>query len=325
MLGSAKDPVSDSSTREWRSLKSALTTESVKDTLEKTFQEFNHIGESYRRGFLNDSDFLYGMEQALYRGFWSFLSANGIELRINEANYPSFAKEYRACFDGVDEEGHSQHSWFCDRRDPTGEASANDSRMIFNLMGKYHMGPDYFEPIPEDIPRYSLHGIHQYHSAGVCGTDFNCVDDGGLLSDDRPVGKTFRLKNDLGLEAVLTIKEDRRNGNRSGMDFDELVISSDKGTEVLLAEFLAEGYIEGYTAKERTGNPDILVRLQNKGKQVCWLAYWRDSNDEKAFLDYPLWQSNFDWDSQKILRQRQLLAPFFNAFKIKNQTPNPDA
>ena len=306
-------------------MKPALTIESVKDTLENTFQQFNRLGEAYRRGFLNDSDFLSGMEQALHRGFWSFLSANGIELRINEANYQAFAKEYRSYFDVVDDEDHSQYSWFSDRRDPNGEASANDSRMIFYLMGKYRLGPDYFEPIPEDIPRYSLHGIHQYHFDGVYGTDFNCVDDGGLLSDDRPVGKTFRLKNDLGLEAMLTIKEDRRNGYRSGMDFDELVISSDKGTEVLLAEFLAEGYIEGYTAKERTGNPEILVRLQNKGKQICWLAYWRDSNDEKAFLDYPLWQSNFNWDPKKVLRQKQLLAPFFNAFKIKNQTPNPDA
>ncbi len=305
-------------------MKPALTIGGVKDTLEKTFREFNHIGESYRRGFFNDSDFLFGMEQALNRGFWSFLRANGIEFRINEANYPSFTKEYRSYFDGVDDEDHSQYSWFYDRSDPTGEASVNDKRLIFYMMGKYHLGPDYFEPIPEHIPRYSIHGIHQYHSVGVYGTDFNCVDDGGLLADDRPVGKTFRLKNDLGLEAVLTIKEDRRNGNRSGMDFDEQVFSSDHGPVIVLAEFLAEGYIEGYTAKERTGNPEILVRLQNKGKHICWLAYWRDSNDEKAFSDYPLWQMNFDWNSNKALKQKQLLAPFFNEFKIKNQTLKAD-
>ena len=306
-------------------MKTLLTAGSIKDTLEKTFLEFNRIGNAYRRGFLDGSRFSLRMEQALNHGFWIFLRDNGIELCINEANYQTFVKEYRSYFDGVGNEEQSQHSWFCDRDDPAGEASANDKKMIFYLMGKYRLGPDYFEPIPEDIPRFNIRGIHQYRSAGVYCTDFSCVDDGGLLADDHPVGKTFRLKNDLGLEAVLTIKEDRRRGDRRGMDFDEQIHdSSDGGTSVGLAEFLAEGHIEGYTARERTGNPEILIRPTDCGKSISRLAYWRDPADEKAFLSYPLWQRYFEWDSKNAIKRSQLLAPFFNEFKIDNQTLKTD-
>ena len=140
------------------------------------------------------------------------------------------------------------------------------------------------------------------------------------MADDNPVGKTFKLKNDLGLEAIVTIKEDRRNRNRNGMDFDEQVFSSDGCTAAVFAEFL-----EGYTAKERTGNPEILVRHQNKGDRICWLAFWRDSSDEKAFSDYPLWQNYFDWGSKKAFKQKQLLASFFNEFKKEKQSLNMDA
>lgn len=156
------------------------------------------------------------------------------------------------------------------------------------MLDRFHIPPELFTPFPEGLLDPDEELLHRYHSVDQMGVKFHCMDDGGLLADPDPVGKTFRLRNDLGLEAVLTIKEDRRNENRNGMDFDERIYVTPQGFYCLKAEFLAEGYLEGYTAKERSCNPAFLIRTD--GYKVDWLAWYENADDRRARQAFPLWQ-----------------------------------
>lgn len=292
-----------------------LTDTIVQKNIEKTVLTFQRCGRAYQRGILNDARFFQEMELALDRGFRDLLRSGGIVMRIDETNYLAFSRAYQFYLESGSVDKPDRIPWLFDENGEFGEANAYDRKQVFTLMRAFGLSPEYFEPVPAAIPGYRIHGIHQYRSSGVYGIDFPCVDDGGLIGDPSPVGKTFRLRNDQGLEARLTIKEDRRYRDRTGMDFDEVVIQSKNGVAVRLAEFLAEGTIEGYTAAERYGNPEILIRLRNGGTEVYWLAYWRDADDERAFSDFPLWQARFRWNDEKRRRQIRLLTPLFDRFK----------
>ncbi|MBR2780322.1 MAG: hypothetical protein IKD81_02775 [Eubacteriaceae bacterium] len=155
-----------------------------------------------------------------------------------------------------------------------------------------------------------------YHSEGVYTLEFNCVDDCGLLKDPDPVGKTFVLTDDMGIRAQIMVREDRRASERTGMDIDELVFTAGNGSTVKLAEFLAEGYIEGYTAKEGRSKPEIIIRTDSGAKRVLSLAYWEDENDSRAFSEYPLWQEAFRWEEESSNRREKMLNGLFtDSFK----------
>lgn len=301
-----------------------LNDDIVRETIEQTFHEFNNFGDIYRNGLLDDRSFYMEMEQVFVRGFWELLNSYHISPDINETNYRQFTDEFHTycSHDAIEVPDHLP--WLFEKNHAFCEASLYDQKLFFYLMKVFHLTPEYFKPIPDDIPRYSLHSIHQYSDAGVYGIDFNCIDDGGLLKDEASAGKQFRLINDQGLKAVLTIKEDRRNSNRSGMDFDEQVFTSENGLSVRKAEFVAEGHIEGYTAEERKGNRDILIRLTDNGTRIYWLAFWQGKEDFIAFSSFPLWQDYLKLTDEKLLIQQQILSPFFNEFKSQMIAPLAD-
>ena len=273
-----------------------LTDELIEQNLTRAFELIEKIRKQYRKGVLTEIMCLQELHSIFCDAFWKTLSDHRLKLHLTGMNYPLFAEEFEE-YKNHNDAGNPNHlPWLYDiTACGSREAAKNDQKQIFRLMEMFCIPADYFEPIPENIPVPDIVGIHQYRIAGVYGTHFHCVDDGGLLSDGDPVGKTFVLMNDLGLKAVLTIKEDRRQENRDGMDFDEIVYSGDQGLIVRKGEFLAEGYVEGYTAKERTNNPEILIRLENGGTKVCWLAYWADTSDSKSVREYPMWQEYYCW------------------------------
>ena len=289
-----------------------LTDELVETAVKKAFDEFSKVGEAYGKGYLTPDDF----QQYMLRSFnrVGFFDQNHIELRLNEENYAQFAHEFREYRNGIRLIDPRHLPWLYYSGGDRREATANDQRAFFHMMEAFHLAPAYFEPLPKSITAAHITAVHQYTGAGVYGTDFNCIDDGGLLTDANPVGKEFHLKNDLGLEAVVTIKEDRRHGSRSGLDFDEIVYPTGKGIAAALAEFLAEGNIEGYTAKNRTCNPEILIRLGDHGKRIDWLAYWMDSNDHRACREFPLWQEYFQWREKKGIERENMLSRLFDEF-----------
>ena len=284
-----------------------LTEDTVKGIVEETLHTLDRIGKGYKKGFLSETDCFHMMLSEVYDGFWCFLREREIEIRIDCGNYDAFTKEYLAYLEKSPSPVHI--AWIFERKSGR-ELSEEDRKLVFYLMSQYCLSPEYFEPAPKGIVRPERSFAHGWHDSTAYGVHFKCIDDGGLIASDDPVGKTYTLVSDKGLRAVLKIKEDRRHGGAMGLDFDERVSGTSGGVIACLAQFLGEGYIEGYTSKERTGTPDILVRLDGKG-EINWLAYYSYPDDELAYETFPLWQEYFLWSSEKAARDRAVLSALF--------------
>ena len=293
-----------------------LSDELVESKTETIFKDFRRIGEKYWGGYLTEETAFQEIVRRFNDVFPKLFSDNHLKLCLNDTNYPIFVKEYENYKTGSESKDESHIPWLFDVSDEQCEATESDQRKFFDLMTRFLVTPDYFEPYPDDKSSPNVVPIHQYRDSGVYGIRFNCIDDGGLLADESPVGKTYTLMNDMGQEAVLTIKEDRRGIDRNDLDFDEIVTATEQGLIVVKAEFLAEGFIEGYTAREREQNAEVLIRLKDRGTKIYWLAYWQDSNDSKAFFEYPMWQDWFGWCEEKDMKLRRILSSILKSYHI---------
>ena len=292
-----------------------LTEELAGAAVNDAFRAFRRTGDMCRKGCLTEDEYRREMTRTFCRVFMGLFSDNMLELRLTAANYPQFKNEFEEYLKGNDPVSPDHLPWLFDTQNESREAQESDRRQFFRLMETFRLAPDYFEPAPVGMAVPDLVPVHMYNSSAVYGTHFRCKDDGGLLTDADPVGRTYRLRNDLGLEAVLTVREDRRQTDRRGLDFDETVCRTGRGVLVAKAEFLAEGYIEGYTARERSGNPQVLIRLGDGGKKVDWLAYWEDQNDRAARVAHPLWREYRRWYDEIEARQSAMLDAFFEEFR----------
>ena len=291
-----------------------LTKELLDATVGRTLNKLSRIGDMYKKGCLSDTECSREMTEAFCDGFWRFLRDNSLRLNIDEANYAGFSREYRSFTEGMDPAKPVDAPWlYCTAGGSEQKATPGDIALFFTLMRAFRLNPEYFEPMPSGIIDPGRTFVHRYRDASVYSIRFNCVDDGGLLAEHDPVGKSFRLKNDFGLEAAPTIKEDRRSCDRNGMDFDEMVYDTSEGVMALKADLLAEGGIEGYTAEEGRSNADILIRVSSG--RIHSLAYWEDADDAAAFDEYPLWQDFFRWSDEHRIRQDAVLSALFDKYK----------
>lgn len=304
-----------------------LTEEAVRKTFEDAHSKLIRNGEMYKKGFIDQQDYDRNVYKIYYENFWEFLSEHGIYLKLKEANFLRFTEEYRLYQNGQDTDGADLDPWLYNLFDNV-EASKEEKKSFFYLMDQFHLPTLYFEPEPESLLKPNLFNLHTYSNIRECCTYFNCIDDGGLLEENNPVDKTFRLVNDLGLEAVVTIKEDRRTTpykEREQKDFDIAdVVLPGFGVVLYAAEFFAEGYIEGYTAKERefklndcgrpSMDPTILIRVNKNGK-ISYLAYNESFEDSVARTKFSLWQDYYQWCDEKYKNQLQILKSFSDSFK----------
>ncbi len=292
-----------------------ITNEITEDAVEHTLKDLKRKGKAFRKGLLSEEECFQSMFDTLHHGFLGPLSALGIKPNIGRNSYASFSKEYEAYLRGEDPFAADRKPWlFVYDAAGCSEASPEDILQFFRLMKDYMISPEFFAPSPEGVLSPGRTFAHLWNGYAAYIIDFRCVNDSGLTEDTSPEGKSFRLMSDLGLEAVLKIKEDRRGKRRQGLDFDEYVTVTPRGRAALKAEFLAEGYIEGYTAKERKGDPDILIRTGADGK-VARLSYYSFPDDDAACSGYPLWKDYFLWEKKQSLRRKEILSALFDKFK----------
>ena len=283
-----------------------LTDELVEKRIAGAEKKLARVRDFFRRGLRSEEMSLQQTWEIISDDFLRFTLDRGLKRQLSGENYPQFVREYERAMRGEGGPDPGHVPWLFVTGRESGEAPEADRKAYYRLMRAFHVGPEFFEPVPEGMPVPDVVQVHYYNQAGIYGTHFRCVDDGGLLADEAPAGKTFVLKNELGLRAVVTIREDRRGTDRSGMDDDEVVCALKGGAAVRKAEFLAEGYIEGYTAKEERYRPDILIRLGEGGTRVNWLAYWADAKDERAAGEYPLWRDYHCWRQERCKIQDRI-------------------
>ncbi len=309
-----------------------LTDEKLKQSIDEAYSVFYNTGRNYKRGMLTDDEFRRFMHDTFIEHFCNFLRNNGLRTYFHSKNWQRFLEDYSlwsvkdtpGCVlgepwllddnldDSFDDKGlqkiiRSSRGYgvasvaFVNEN----EASDHDKSQFFRLMEVFHITPDYFEPLPQGIIEPDRHLTHTYHGGSAYVIGFHCVDDGGLIAETEPVGKTYTLKSGLGLKSVVTITEDRRKQDRAKMDYDDFYP---------LGEYLSEGTIEGYTAMERSF-PKIVIRTDGEGKisRLGTIEGWHD--DYPAFSQYPLWQEYFRWNNEQEKRRMQILSDFFDSFK----------
>lgn len=243
--------------------------ENLESSVDEAYKEFQRAGRIYSRGLLTDDEFWRNMYNSYHEHFYGFLKNNGLRTCFTTKSWLRFQEDHSLwCSKSVPnssvgepwllddnlDDHFEDKGWLGIIRSARGygmassafaiedEASVHDKSQFFRLMEAFHITADYFEPLPEGIIAPDKHWTHTYSGGCTYVIGYNCVDDGGLLSEAEPIGKTYTLKNDLGLKAVVTITEDRRKQDRGSMDYDDYCP---------LGEYLSDGYIEGYTALER--------------------------------------------------------------------------
>ena len=300
-----------------------ITEEQFSHNTEKIYKVMERIRRAYSRGIMTRSELVNDMWE-VYRGYFlDFLHSHSLYFRFENHNWGSFSKDYDTwktdptAFTGEDSdwleeydpENHldqdsvlmieSVQNYGYDLSIPKINAGLQDMIRFFRLMDVFFIDPEFFRPMPPEIiaPRYIM--THDYADASKCVIDYHCTEDNGLLSCDDPVGKRFKLKDALGLTAIVTITEDRSKTDKNKYD--------DIDDYYPLADYAGEGYVEGYTVKDNRKYPEMTIRLDRKGC-IRQLGVSMDMNDyHTGFMDYPLWAEYHQWENRKRKEQSRTL------------------
>lgn len=254
-----------------------LSEERVREHMEAVLMHAEGRWIRYSRGFMTDGEWYEMMQDVLIRaGVISYLEKNGLYMDLDPEKglYDAFKAELEAFHKGAWTSQGSLSSWLFPIRGKEA-ADPEDHRLALFLTEGLHLRAECFMPFQTKAPAPGNIEGHSWHDCRAFCLDFGCTDDGGLLTDPAPAGRTFTLTGRYGLKAVLTIKENQR-----------------EGCGCLNAQFPAEGSIEGYTADVRTGSPDVLIRA-SCGK-VKYLFYYEFPEDWKAMRHFPLWKQYFE-------------------------------
>ena len=285
---------------------SRLTKELLEAAIEETFRKFQIIRSQYRKGFLTVDEEMRSAERCFREGPWNLLRASHLRLNVTERNYAQFQKD---CLDYAEHRSILESgggAWLTVDSNLGRQASRADRELVLYLLDRFHIPPTYFIPLPERLPAPDLSCSHTWHDICEMRTLFVLTDDGGLLSDPNPVGKSFRLVNELGLAAVLTIKEDRRALHAQ-------IDSAVEARQIPGVPLLAEGCIEGYTAKVRSSElPEIQVHPGNG--PALWLTWYENSDDASARAAFPLWQDYYRECEGARARRENILAELLQTY-----------
>ena len=146
-----------------------------------------------------------------------------------------------------------------------------------------------YKHIPPEIPEPVLDCIHVYANKSIFGIPFKCVDDGGLLSDSNPVGKSFHLMRNDGVKMHITITEFRPKGTpykHRNYVFSE---TSD--------HYLGIGTIDDYYFKNTTPPRENLSFELSKANTINYIVVTAFHEGEGATysIDFPRWREYLDY------------------------------
>ncbi len=292
--------------------------------LDSTQEDFQNIVRQAKRGYLTDDDVFRLIDWKVQETVGDFLRIRGFHYGFSSKGWEKFVDEYRLWSAGKEIDRTVGESWFfydnldnpnmnddekgwleISRRSRVynastlrtdSEASSADKAQFFRILDTFNIPLEYFKPIPENVPTPNRHFVHMYTGCTYYTIAFLCVDDGGLSSEADPVGKQFCLKNDLGLQAHLTIQEVRTKEAMSKYETDE-------DDSFPLGQYLAEGWIEGYTTDRHR---KVVIRTDAEGR-IVKLGFACDRDDEKTMDTYPLWQEGFELYRQKLILWRSAI------------------
>lgn len=141
-----------------------------------------------------------------------------------------------------------------------------------------------YKPIPSEIPEPVMDCIHVYANQSVYGIPFNCVDDGGLLSDSNPVGKSFHLMRNDGVKMHITITEFRPEGTPYKYRNNVFSETSD--------HYIGIGTIEDYYFNNTIPPSENLSFVLSKTNTIDYIVVtaFHDGEGATYSIDFPRWK-----------------------------------
>ena len=279
-----------------------LSQELVQEKAGLTFKNAERIWKRFRRGMILQEEMyssLYG--EIVVEGVFDFLKEGGLKMDLEEDRFECFLKDWEAFQKGLRQEGGIPSPWLFTEHGKEA-ACPEDYRLILLLLDRLHLPAEYFRPFraSPDAARPERVYVHGYGPCTAWYIDYTCRDDGGLLSDPSPVGKTFTLTDHYGLKAALTVTKVRSARYWKEPDYDAEYILSHPEAFPSGIEYLTVGAIEGYTEVPRTNDTDIRIWVEDgKIKSISYSEYILDN---WAFCAFPLWQPFFK--EQKAFGER---------------------
>lgn len=280
-----------------------LKSEEADIQIKELLYEFERIKKAYRGGLIAKNELIGFVYQSISKVFEVCFEKNGLIFTMDtKQNWIRFKEEYDLFSLGKLCSSKNGSVWLSYRHNE--EASYEDKSQWFRIVEAMHLPIDYFKPvdayIDNDIPRPDKTDVHYYHNCTVKSILFDCVDDGGLLTDKNPIGKTYVLKSNKGLSANITVKEYAKVSSK-------------------ICGFVCEGWIEGYTAKLPRKMPEISVYL-NKENHIDYMSFYSSWEDQKVYNDFPLWQEYFKKDDEKEERRIDCIKSCIDFFKLNTLT-----
>lgn len=244
--------------------------------LEKTVRHFH-------KGYLSEDELWQGINNVYagdfhsrYSGFWG---NKDLRLRISEENWKDVLVDYEKWSRGEAPDSRSEKPWLESDSglEPIHAASESERAVFFRYIDYMKLPIAYYEPIPEHIVMPSLNT--RAYNDGDLWSIWGIVDDGGLIADPAPIGKTFVLIDKYGLKTRIEIQH---------MGAEQCEWRTYK------SDYRGMGTIEGYTPSTPV---EIEIYLSSNKDRVSLLelfvynSMWKEYHD--AHYEFPLWQEYF--------------------------------
>ena len=253
-----------------------ISVESLKSNIDKAYYEIRKLCRNYKRGLISEDESLKRIHEAIRDHFVVFIRNNGMVNHVRRNNvdeWTRFQNDYQLWKNGEKPESIVGVKWLT----YTGkggtidgeEASFHDKTHFFELMEAFHIPVEYYQVLEKNkkcSDKYPCHFSNELLVGWLIWQD-----DGGLLSNDFKIGDEIRLTDHNGLESVIRVTEHLKGENKKK-----------RGST---AEYLGQGYIEGYTT---TREREIEIGIW-KG-QIQYLFTTIDSSDRQEYSSFPMWE-----------------------------------
>ena len=254
----------------------AIPEKDLAEITEQNEYKCRRISGAFRNGLLTHDEALLQVKSVFADGFYGFLSEKRIGVRMTSDNWESFLNDYHLWKEDKLSGTNSAKPWLFYYAEKIegglksgADASALDKRSFFRLMDSFMVPPEFFQPLPREFAKPDFIPMALADDLKIAGEDV-WADDGGLSSEGFELGNTITLTDHYGLKSVIKITEHLIGGDSARRE----------------ADYIGDGYIEGYTEKKPHR---IKIRLW-KG-QIFSLYTIADKEDMSEFQSFPLWKA----------------------------------
>ena len=287
-------------------MNSAISESELSQHIAYIKKSFYNINKQYHGGCLTDDEHRDRFKNVFISGFHDFIKDKDLKYKFNDNSWKVFVEEYNYWKEAKCLPDNNKPWLYFDNS----QASKADMISFFKLMEAFLISVEYFKPFPDGCIIPDLYLAHTFHNADYKCVRFFLTDDGGLFSDENPVGKTFVLVDYHNLKSELEIRE--------------LKIKEIYHNCWHTPKFCGFGTIEGYTSDKKRE-----IFITDIKESVVWLylkygynedrtEYNSDAEDKLAFQNFPLWKEYhefMDWHHKIVDEHQKTLIQIFSEIK----------